>query len=202
MEGSVLVLDEAQELRRSNYRFDSLLAYIYDDLNIKVIVSGSMVELLYRFLRVEDPEAPLYGRAYSEVRLKPLPREKAREFLIREFEQEKIHASEELIENALEKFDGIIGWLTYFGYSLSTGGEAVEEILKKESKLAVSELSKALEVYGIGRRRYEEVLRTVATLKGASWSEIKRSIEARLGMIRFPSYIAIGLPMAGCASNP
>ncbi|MGC8997717.1 MAG: hypothetical protein ACP5J1_07595, partial [Fervidicoccaceae archaeon] len=143
-----------------------------------------------------------YGRAYSEVRLKPLPREKAREFLIRGFEQEKIHASEELIENALEKFDGIIGWLTYFGYSLSTGGEAVEEILKKESKLAVSELSKALEVYGIGRRRYEEVLRTVATLKGASWSEIKRSIEARLGMIRFPSYIAIGLPMAGCASNP
>ncbi|WP_148683588.1 ATP-binding protein [Fervidicoccus fontis] len=77
MEGSVLVLDEAKELRRSNYRFDSLLAYIYDDLNIKVIVSGSMVELLYRFLRVEDPEAPLYGRAYSEVRLKPLPREKA-----------------------------------------------------------------------------------------------------------------------------
>lgn len=187
LEGSVLVLDEAQELRRSSYRFDSLLAYIYDNLNIKIVVSGSMVGLLYRFLRVENPEAPLFGRAYSEIRLKPLPKEKAREFLVRGFEQESIHIEEELIEDAIEKFDGIIGWLTYFGHSYSTGRESAEEILKKASKLAVSELSKALEVYGIGRKRYEEVLKTVATLKKASWTEIKRSIEARLGRIPDPS---------------
>jgi AAA+ ATPase superfamily predicted ATPase len=187
LEGSILVLDEAQELRRSSYRFDSLLAYIYDNLDIKIIVSGSMIGLLYRFLRVDDPEAPLYGRAYSEVRLKPLPKEKAREFLVRGFEQENLRVKEEIIEDAVEKFDGIIGWLTYFGHSFSTGRETSEEILKKASKLAVSELSKALEVYGIGRKRYEAVLKTVATLKRASWVEIKRGIEAKLGGIPDPT---------------
>jgi len=67
IKGGVLVIDEAQALRMSSYRFDSLLAYIFDTLDIKLIVSGSEVVLLNRFLRLDDPEAPLYGRAYKSV---------------------------------------------------------------------------------------------------------------------------------------
>lgn len=107
----------------------------------------------------------LKGEKLPEVRLKPLPKEKAREFLVRGFEQENLLVNEELIEDAIEKFDEIIGWPTYFGHSFSTGRKSLEEILKKASKLAVSELSKALEVYGIGRKRYEAVLKTIAILK-------------------------------------
>ncbi|WP_048815852.1 hypothetical protein [Desulfurococcus amylolyticus] len=84
---------------------------------------------------------------------------------MRGFEQENLLVNEELIEDAIEKFDEIIGWPTYFGHSFSTGRKSLEEILKKASKLAVSELSKALEVYGIGRKRYEAVLKTIAILK-------------------------------------
>jgi AAA+ ATPase superfamily predicted ATPase len=183
LEGSVLVMDEAQALRMSSYRFDSLLAYIFDATDIKLIISGSEVGLLYRFLRLEDPEAPLYGRAYSEVRLNPLSKEKAKEFLLRGFEQEKITVNEKVIEDALEKLDGVIGWLAYFGYSLATGGLSVEKIYERASKLAVDELKKALKLYASAERRYSEALRIVATLSSASWSEIKRGIEAKLGKI-------------------
>ncbi len=78
----VLVVDEAQELRRlARYRFDYILAYIYDNLrNIRLVVSGSQVGLLYRLLRIDDPEAPLYGRAYMAVRLGRLSVEDSRRF--------------------------------------------------------------------------------------------------------------------------
>ncbi len=183
LEGSVLVVDEAQVLRMSAYRFDSLLAYMFDNLDVKMIISGSEVGLLYRFLRLEDPEAPLYGRAYSEVRMGPLAREKAREFLVRGFEQNHVKLDEQAIEDALEKFDGVIGWLTYFGCPATVGGASVEKIYDMASALAVNELKKALKLYANGEPRYREALKTIATLGSASWSEVKRGVEARLGSI-------------------
>jgi len=181
IEGSVLIIDEAQALRASSYRFDALLAYIFDILDIKLIISGSQVGLLYRFLRLEDPEAPLYGRAYSEVRLSPLPGEKAREFLARGFEQEGIAVDEGLIEDAVENLDGVIGWLTYFGHSMAAGGLSAERIYEMASLLAADELKGALKLYGPGEPRYREALRIIATLGSASWSEVRRGVEARLG---------------------
>jgi len=183
LEGKVLVLDEAQELRRSGYRFDSLIAYAYDHLNLKIVLSGSMVGLLYRFLRVDDPEAPLYGRAFTEVRLRKLSEKESREFLIRGFEQEGIRVSDEVIEEAIKRFDGVIGWLTYFGFAVTTSKENINTIHEKASKLALSELEHALRIYGVGQKRYKEVLKIIATLGKARWSEIKRGVEARLGKI-------------------
>jgi len=183
LEGKVLVLDEAQELRRSGYKFDSLIAYAYDHLDLKIIVSGSMIGLLYRFLRINDPEAPLYGRAFTEVKLRRLSAAESREFLVKGFEQEGVRVSDEVINEAIKRFDGVIGWLTYFGFALTTSGEDIDSILDKASKLALSELEHALRVYGVGERRYREVLKTIATLGRARWSEVKRGVEARLGRI-------------------
>jgi len=47
LKDKVLVIDEAQELRRLRARFDSLLAYAYDHLDVKVVLSGSYVGLLH-----------------------------------------------------------------------------------------------------------------------------------------------------------
>ena len=55
-----MVIDEAQYLRNSNYPFDSVLAYAYDHLNLKLIISGSEVGLLYRFLKFDDSEFPVW----------------------------------------------------------------------------------------------------------------------------------------------
>lgn len=183
LEHKILVIDEAQELRRTNYRFDSLLAYIYDHIDLKVVISGSQVGLLYKFLRVEDPEAPLYGRPYLEVKLKRLNVQKSREFLERGFEQEGLNVSSTLIDEAVNRFDGIIGWLTYFGYSYARSRRTVEEVVEKASKMSVNELKHAIEVYGLGKKRYIETLKIVASSDGLRWSEIKRALEARMGKI-------------------
>ncbi len=58
LDGRVLVLDEAQELRRMGHRLDSVLAHVYDHQRLKVVVSGSQVGLLHRFLRLHEPDAP------------------------------------------------------------------------------------------------------------------------------------------------
>jgi len=183
LEGKIVVLDEAQELRRSKYRFDKILAYAYDHLNIKFIVSGSQIGLLYRFLRVNDPESPLYGRPYIEVKLGRLSEKDSRRFLLEGFKQYGVEVSEDEIEEAVKWFDGIIGWLTYFGYSRSVDGERLSSIVDKASKLALSELEHALKIYGIAERRYREVLRIIALTHPAKWIQIKRGVEARIGRI-------------------
>jgi AAA+ ATPase superfamily predicted ATPase len=183
LEGKILVIDEAQELRRSRHRFDSIIAYAYDHLDLKIILSGSQVGLLYRFLRVDDPEAPLYGRPFKEVRMRKLSDEEAMDFLRKGFEQAGMKVSDDILEEARRRFDGIIGWLTYFGFSMISNRESVEIIERRASKLAISELEHALRIYGLAEARYREALKVIATLERARWTQIKRGIEARIGKI-------------------
>ena len=57
----VIAVDEAQELRKANWlRLDRLFAYVYDNLpNVRLVLTGSQFGLLYDFLGLEDPRAPL-----------------------------------------------------------------------------------------------------------------------------------------------
>ncbi len=184
LNGKVLVLDEVQELRRCRYRLDYVLAHLYDHTDLKIIVSGSQVGMVNRFLRINDPTAPLYGRPLYTVRLRPLNRSKAREFLIKGFKQEGVEAPSELIEEALDLLDGIIGWLTYFGYAYARLGiRDLSSILDIASRLAHEELEHMLQIFGVGRPRYVAILKIIAERGIASWSEILRYIESRLGRI-------------------
>jgi AAA+ ATPase superfamily predicted ATPase len=184
LENIVFVLDEAQELRKLRFRLDYFLAYALDHLRIKIVVSGSQVGLLYNFLRVNDPEAPLYGRPYKVVDIKPLSREKSIDFLIKGFQREQIKIENDKILEAVENFDGIIGWLAYFGYNYVRGEREIEAIIERAAKIAVSELNHFLETRGLGRLRYVAVLDTIAKLERASWSEIKTRLEARFSKIQ------------------
>lgn len=183
LEGKVLVIDEAQELRRSNLRFDSILAYAFDHLDLRIVVSGSSVGTLYGFLGIDDPSSPLFGRPYVEIKVRKLERREAEEFLSRGFEMEGMKVPERVLEEAVERFGGIIGWLTHFGFSMARGGKSMEEIFEDASKLAAREVENALLLYGIARPRYVEALKVVATLHRARWSDVKRGIEAKLGKI-------------------
>ena len=183
LKDTVIVLDEAQELKRLRFRFDYFLAYALDNLNIRIVVSGSQVGLLERFLKMEDPEAPLYGRPYKSVELKPLTKDKSVEFLKIGFKQEGVIVSEELIHKAVEAFDGIIGWLTHFGYNYVRGMKSLDLVLDKAVNLAFTEIQHFLETRGVAKDRYIEVLKTIAITEECSWSEIRRALEARLGRV-------------------
>ncbi len=174
----VLVLDEAQYLRFSKINFRSIIAYIYDNLqNITLVLTGSEVGLLHDFLRIDDPKSELYGRYTYEITLNRLSRSQSIEFLVKGFSEYGVKPPREIIEEAVNMFDGIIGWLVYFGRTCIDKGltrEAIKETFLKGSALVREELS---ELYNRSNR-YRYVLEAIANGLN-TWSKIKRYLLAR-----------------------
>lgn len=180
----VIILDEIQEL--SKLRGVNLLpafAYAYDNLkNVKFIFSGSEMGLLYDFLKVEDADSPLFGRAFNTVELKPFSKEEATEFLRRGFSELGIEFNE--FEHVYNKIGGIPGWLTYFGFVYSQRKaleESVNETLNYAKKLIAKEFENFLKGREIARNRYLVIMREIS--KCASWSTIKHALEVNEGNV-------------------
>ena len=176
----LLVLDEAQELT-SIRGFDKLLAHIYDYLNnIKIVLAGSQIGLLNKLLGEGNPESPLYGRAYIEITIDRLPRDKAEDFLKKGFQQANIEVPHHEIAEAVDKLNGIIGWLTYYGYHrLKTKHEeALQKTITEGAKIAAQELQHFLATRHIARKRYIEVLRIIT--RPSRWIEVKKGLKAAL----------------------
>ncbi len=177
----VLVLDELQELSQLNLNFSKLLAYVYDHLkNITVFVSGSQVGLLYDMLGVEDPESPLYGRLVSEVRVRKLSKEESIDFLERGFSEVGLVIDKRLIEEVVERLDGLIGWLTFFGWSYVNGLRNLESVVDAASKQEALEVRRFL-----SRSRSEKRMRIMLKLvsqKPMRWGELKRALEFSEGI--------------------
>ncbi|ASJ00208.1 AAA family ATPase [Thermococcus gorgonarius] len=181
-EGFVIAFDEVQEARGpAGKELASLIAHFYDYGETTFILTGSEVGLLYDFLGVENPDAPLYGRAFHEIELSRFSREQSLDFLRRGFEQAGVDAPKELLEEAVDRLDGIVGWLVKFGVvSLREGlrEEVIDKVLEEASKLALAELERFLEKRPLARRRYLTVLRAIASGKN-TWSELKRELEGK-----------------------
>jgi len=123
----IVAFDELQEARML-VNLPYLLAYIYDNFKgITVIATGSEVGVVYDVLRLEDSESPLYRRAIGEVRLRRLSREESAEFLSEGFDQLSVSVSRSLIDEIIDHVDGIIGWLTYYGWSIAVQREGSEQ---------------------------------------------------------------------------
>ena len=172
----VVVLDELQSLRPPlSAEVRNALAYAYDNLeNVVVIVAGSEVGMLRNFLGVEDPESSLYGRYAYAVNVSRFPEDLSKEFLRQGFREEGVEPPEEVIDEAVETFDGIVGWLVFFGRSYVDGLRDVERIKEAAVRLALEELRK-LSV------REKLVLKAVA--EGAkSWAQVRSYVEEKAGM--------------------
>ena len=181
----VLAFDEAQYLRFSGkVRYDGVFAWCIDNLpNITIIVTGSEVGVLRDFLRVDDPKAPLFGRYMREVYVSRFTREQSIDFLVKGFRELGRNVKVEEIEEVVEIFDGIVGWLTHYGYYRAVRGmshkAALKEVFEKGSQLELMELEKLIEP---SRNRYLGILKAVA--QGAtSWSDIKAYLIVKTGYI-------------------
>ncbi len=173
-----IFIDEAQVLKRVG--FDRLLAFIYDRLkNFKVILAGSEIGLLDELIGIESG-APLYGRAKKIIEIKRLERDKSVQFLKLGFSQVKKRVSEEEINEVVDKLDGIIGWLTAYGfYSLEKGHEeALKKTLTEGSKIIADEIEKFLSNRKIARKRYLSIL-SLLSIKPLTWTEIERGLTVR-----------------------
>lgn len=172
----VIAIDEAQYLRFSRSRYAELIAWAVDELqNIGFILTGSEVGLLEDFLRLHDPESALFGRANVEVKLRRFERRQSLDFLRRGFEEIEIDVSEHEIEEAVDELDGIVGWLTLYGYNRYLGlshGEALTKLKDDARRLILSEFSKLKEL----SPRYELAMKAVANGRHR-WKEIKGAVE-------------------------
>jgi AAA+ ATPase superfamily predicted ATPase len=180
----VFVFDEAQYLRFSNVRYDGLIAWAIDNLsNITFILTGSEVGVLREFLRVDDAEAPLFGRYRREVYVDRFTKEQALDFLKQGFRELNLEPSTDELEEVVETFDGLVGWLTYYGYYRTIRRldhkEAMTKVFEEGSKLVLSELER---IIAPSRKRYIAILKAIA-YGAMSWSDIKAYTIARTGTI-------------------
>ena len=175
----VLAFDELQELRGMRIRWLlNHLAYAYDHLeHTTVVATGSQVGLLFDTLRLHEPESPLFGRAFCEVCMGPLSPRAARQFLIEGFRQVGKKPPRTFITEAVQRLDGIIGWLTYAGWKAAYEGVVdLEAILVDAGRLALSELEHFLRQRPQARTRYLSILQVLAA-QPRRWSELLRAVE-------------------------
>lgn len=181
-----IALDEAQLLRnmmggKGRIDFRSLLAYGYDNLpNLKFLLTGSEIGLLMDFIGAEDPASPLYGRYREEITLERFDDEAAIKFLKAGFREHGIEAEGDTLIKVVKSLDGIVGWLTYYGYrAIREGrldGNILNAVLEEAKLLASKELDKIIQRSSY----YKLVLRSLGR-GDERWTDIKRSVEAWSG---------------------
>lgn len=173
----LLALDEVQ-LIRGDKSIPRLLARIADtNRNTITIVTGSEIGLLHSFLGFDNPNSPLYGRHYVEIKMRNFTPQEAKAFLKAGFKQIKVPCSEEIIEYAVQKLDGVAGWLTLFGAksrdTKTCTKQTVDHTLDEGGKLARAEALKLVKY----SKRYGIILNYLATTKKANWKKIKTTLE-------------------------
>jgi len=175
----IIAFDEAQYL--SGIGFDKIIASIYDRYkNIKIVLTGSEIGLLEKFLGHNNKKAPLYGRLYEELKTSRFVPKISEIFLTEGFKQTKTKISELEIGDTIKQLDGIIGWLTYYGYSRTLSDkkyshkEAIDKVFELGVKITAQELSNFL-VIRKGREKYLTVIKSIANGDN-TWSKIKGNL--------------------------
>ncbi|MDG6939971.1 MAG: ATP-binding protein [Nitrososphaerota archaeon] len=167
--------------RLAGYDLAKILAHVYDYIpSVQLVLTGSQVGFLHEFLGVEDAEAPLYGRVRVEIRTPRLTKDQARDFLEKGFAQIKVKPDPRQLDSAIEKLDGIIGWLTFLGATARSRNfmeETIDQTLEEASRLAASGV---MNFRQIAKARYLAILTRLAH-GTASWSGLKRSVQAEEG---------------------
>jgi AAA+ ATPase superfamily predicted ATPase len=179
----LIVIDEVQELRflrgHNKLDFRQIMAYCYDNLrNIKFVLSGSEVGLLYNFLEFDNYASPLYGRVRDEIVLSRFSKEDSIRFLEIGFNEVGMYPPKTILEEVVNVLNGIPGWLAFYGYKAVQNKrfDVLDRVLEEAIEMASGELDKIIK-YG---KLYKHILRAIA-MGYKNWSAIKRAIEVWTG---------------------
>ncbi|MCE4610585.1 MAG: ATP-binding protein [Desulfurococcales archaeon] len=178
----IIAVDEAQLLRylkggKGRIDFTAVISYCYDNLShIKFVITGSEVGVLRDFLGFNDPSSWLYGRIRDELIVERFDREKSIDFLEKGFSECGVKSPITVIEEIVNKVDGIPGWLTYFGYRFCKNPDpgVIREAFNEAKAMALSEVKKLPSKY------YIYALKAIA-LGYNRWKSIKQAMEVWVG---------------------
>lgn len=174
-----IVADEVQMLKGTGV--EAFFAALYDNTDCKVIMTGSEIGLIDDFVGKNNPKAPLFGRAYSEIKMHSLEREQSKEFLRKGFVQLNKSVNEETLEKVVNELDGIIGWLTLFGNNTNQTKEeiALKETVNQGKQLVYSEFETFLGSRISAKLRYTALIKIIS-LDETSWSNLKTRLQLEL----------------------
>jgi AAA+ ATPase superfamily predicted ATPase len=179
----VTELDEVQELSVISGHLLKLLANIFNTYpNVVFIFTGSMFGLVKTLLEPKST-SPLYGRSPAKIYLQPFTTKMAKEFLKKGLREHRETANENFTDEAVERLDGIPGWLTLYGNNVAVQRlphqEALQQTISEGTKIVKDELEHFLA--GRDKTSYLAALKAAAT--SARWKETKGAIEARKGAV-------------------
>jgi hypothetical protein len=163
-------IDEAQKMNTDD--LSDVLSYFYDRFpNVSFIISGSEVGLVEAIIGEDDSEHPLFGRSVKKLVMKRVDRNKAMDFLNAGFKQVDMKVKEQEMSEALDELDGLIGWLTLFGYEkgIMKNKEALKKTSEMAARIAASELLHFLK----NRKNKPLYLSIIRNVNGISWNELK-----------------------------
>ncbi|MFH2109756.1 MAG: ATP-binding protein [Candidatus Bathyarchaeota archaeon] len=174
----LLAFDEIQVIRGEK-SIPRLFAHVIDyNQNICLVVTGSEMGLLFDFLGFDDPDSPLYGRHYTEIRMHNFDAEESMEYLRVGFKQLGLSPNENVLKYAVDNLDGNVGWLTLFGTRCRDENDAstgiVDSVVMEGGKLSRNEALKLVNY----SPRYAVVMNHLARVGRASWSQVKSILEA------------------------
>jgi AAA+ ATPase superfamily predicted ATPase len=177
----VIELDEVQELSVISGHLLKLLANIFNTYpNMVFVFTGSMFGLMKTLLEPTST-SPLYGRSPAKLHLQPFDKKTAREFLKKGLQEYNEPLDQGLIDQAVERLDGIPGWLTLYGNNVAVTKHshlrALEDTISEGTKIVKDELEHFLE--GRDRSLYLASLKAAAT--SARWKELRGAIETAKG---------------------
>ncbi|MBI5046167.1 ATP-binding protein [Candidatus Micrarchaeota archaeon] len=171
-------IDEAQRMKRDDLA--ATLSYFYDRFpEVSFIISGSEVGLVEEIIGEDDAEHPLYGRSIIKIVMERLDKNRAFEFLKKGFAQAKFDIKTEEIEEAIAELDGLIGWLTLYGYEkgVMKNRNALKKTTEMASRIAASEL-----LHFFKNRKNQNLYITILrNATGISSNELKARTSKGLG---------------------
>ncbi|MGC8543611.1 MAG: AAA family ATPase [Vulcanisaeta sp.] len=167
----VIGIDEVQNI--ISPKLPALLSVAYNESRVRFVFSGSLVGTARLIMR--SPES--LGRPLIRFELRPFTRYQSIEFLRVGSRSCGVSISDDEATNAVDEFDGIVGWLTYYG-SLRLSGKSHLETMEALRDIAREFIKEELSKLG----KYELMIyRALATLGRARWVEIKRLAESMIG---------------------
>ena len=162
------------------HKVDYFLAHLYDHADrIKIVMAGSQVGLLEEFIG-KNASSPLFGRAKTQIEMKRLSPENSLVFLIQGCAQANIRVDIEELKDAVNTFDGLIGWLTYYGYyRIRYGHEKAKELVFKDAEEIIrDEFLRFMSQQRGKKKRFLYVLKAIANGYN-TWNEIKEFIKIK-----------------------
>jgi hypothetical protein len=174
----VVFIDEAQRMKTDELA--DVLSYFYDRFsNISFILSGSEIGLVEKIFGETDAHHPLYGREITKILVDRLSANQASDFLKTGFEQLNIKISDSDISDAISQLDGLIGWLTLYGYEKAIRKNS--DALAKTSKIASQIVASEIVTFFKNRKNKKLYLCILKNANGVGWDELKSNASKDYG---------------------